>query len=91
MNIFKKIISFLGESNRWKHLLGGMLISLGANTWYCNEYVGIGVAAALEFKDKAHGGTFDWIDLAMTVLGANIGFAIRTLVLLAFGIHTPLY
>lgn len=91
MNIFKKIINFLRESDRWKHLVYGMLIGLGANTLYCAEYVGVGVGAALEYKDKATGGKFDWIDLAMTVLGVNIGYGIRVLVLLMFGIHPRLY
>jgi len=47
----KKIIEWLGDSNRWKHLLGGVLVGAGANDIYCAAYAGIGIAGALEFKD----------------------------------------
>lgn len=43
----KKIIEWIKQSNRWKHLLGGILIGLGANDWYCAAYSGIGIASAL--------------------------------------------
>lgn len=48
----KKIIEWIKQSNRWKHLLGGILIGLGANDWYCAAYSGIGIASAIELKDK---------------------------------------
>ena len=77
-------MSWLFESNRWKHLVGGILIGAGANTVYCAAYAGIGVASALEFKDKLWGGQWDWIDWSLTVLGVVIGYASR------FGIFTLL-
>ncbi len=46
-----KILEWLKTINRWKHLAGGFLIGLGANSAYCAAYAGIGVAAALELKD----------------------------------------
>ncbi|WP_394330068.1 hypothetical protein [Prevotella amnii] len=78
----KKIIEWIKQSNRWKHLLGGILIGLGANDWYCAAYSGIGIASALELKDKMWGGKANIIDWGLTVGGVAIGFGIRTLVLI---------
>lgn len=71
------IIKWFKESNRWKHFLGGMLIGLGASDVYCAAYVGVGVASALEFKDKAHGCKWDWIDWILTVVGTSIGYLLH--------------
>ena len=49
----KKIWKWLGESNRWKHLLGGVAIGFAGDSIYCSAYVGVGVASALEYKDRA--------------------------------------
>lgn len=76
----KKIIEWLKASNRWKHLLGGFLIGLGADGWYCAAYTGTGVAAALELKDRLWGGNWDWIDFALTVAGSGVGQLIRAAV-----------
>ena len=72
-----KLFNWLKESNRYKHLIGGILIGLGANSVYCAAYAGIGVASALELKDKLHGGKWDWIDWALTVGGVAIGYGLR--------------
>lgn len=69
-------MKWLLESNRWKHLVGGIIIGAGANTIYCAFYAGIGVASALELKDKQWGGKWDWIDWSLTVIGVAIGYAI---------------
>lgn len=71
------MIKWLKESDRYKHLIGGTLIGLGANSLYCAVYTGIGVASALELKDKLKGGKWDWIDWIMTTLGVAIGYTIR--------------
>ena len=71
------MFKWIKESNRWKHLVCGVLAGFGANSWYCAEYTICGVAGALELKDKLWGGKFDWIDLALTILGGNIGYTIR--------------
>ena len=73
----KRIWQWLKDSNRLKHLVGGVAVGLGANDWYCAEYVGIGVAGSLEFKDYQWGGKPDWIDFTLTFVGVNIGYAIR--------------
>lgn len=77
MNIFSKFLNWFKVSNRWKHLICGVLIGVGANSVYCAVYAGIGVASALEFKDKLWGGKWDWIDWALTVIGVAIGCLIR--------------
>lgn len=69
----RRIVKWLGESNRYKHLAGGALIGAFAGSTYCAAYAGGLVAAALEFKDKAHGGKWDWIDFGVTVAGVAIG------------------
>lgn len=74
-----KIITWLKTSNHWKHCVGGILIGLGADSNYCAAYAGIGVAAALELKDKLWGGKWDWVDFGLTVGGVVIGRLIRIL------------
>lgn len=73
----KKIIKWIKESNRWKHIIGGFVIGLGADRNYCAAYAGCGVAAALELKDKLWGGKWDWIDFGMTLFGVIVGRLIR--------------
>lgn len=75
----KKFWKWLKESNRWKHTVGGILIGLGADSNYCAAYAGIGVAAALELKDKMWGGKWDWIDFGLTVGGVFVGRLIRVI------------
>lgn len=75
-----KIINWLKTSNRWKHIAGGCLIGLGADNWYCAAYAGIGIASALEYKDKAWGGKWDWIDWILTIFGVAIGYLINYLI-----------
>lgn len=73
------MIQWLRASNRDKHLLGGMVIGLLANTAYCAAYAGIGVASALELKDKLWGGKPDAVDWAMTMAGVAIGYGLHVL------------
>lgn len=81
----KKVIDFLKESNRWKHLLGGFILGLLSSTLYCAALVGLSVGGALEFKDKSYGDKFDWIDLACTLAGALLGFLARLLIFKIIG------
>ena len=76
-NMKMKVIKWLSASNRWKHLVGGFLIGLGADSWYCACYTGAGVGAALELKDVLWSGSWDWIDFALTAGGAVVGHSIR--------------
>ena len=83
----KKILIFLKESNRWLHLIGGVLAALGVAFLSLMILVAFGVifaiplltiqavsfiAVALEIKDVQAGGNFDWIDIAVTIVGAII-------------------
>lgn len=68
-------MSFLSESDRWKHLLGGILIGLlSLGNWYTAALAGVGVASALELKDKLWYGKWDWTDWIVTIAGVAIGF-----------------
>lgn len=73
----KKIIEWLKTSNRWKHIVGGLIIGIGANTNYCAAYAGVIAAASLEYKDRAWGGKWDWIDFGLTLGGVVVGRLIR--------------
>lgn len=71
------MIVWLKQSNRWKHLLGGLLIGAFANSIYCAAYGTIGVASALELKDYLWEKKWDWIDWLLTVLGGAVGYLLR--------------
>lgn len=73
----KKLINWLKESNRYKHLIGGMAIGLMSDDWYCATLSGVGIASALEYKDKAYGGVFDWVDWGLTIAGVIVGYGLR--------------
>ena len=77
VNIMGNIINWFKESDRWKHLVGGIVIGAGANSIYCAAYAGIGVASALELKDRSWYGKWDWIDWTVTLVGVAIGHAAR--------------
>lgn len=79
MDIKMAIITWLGLSNRWKHLLGGFVIGIGADDLYCAAYAGIGVAAALELKDHLWGGKADIPDFIITITGVALGFGLKSL------------
>ena len=77
----KKIKEWLKTSNRGKHLLGGVLIGLFAKSIYCAAYAGVGVASALELKDKLWGGRPDIVDWSLTVAGVAIGYGMHVAIL----------
>ena len=77
----KKLFTWLKESNRYKHLLGGIAIGTFANSLYCAAYAGLGVATALELKDKLWGGKFDLVDLSLTIAGVAIGYGVRIMII----------
>ena len=87
----KKIINWFKQSNRWKHFSLGFLVGLFTLNWYCMAYTGVGVASALEFKDKLWGGKWDWIDWGLTVGGVALGFLVQlAFVFLVFKGHFAL-
>lgn len=75
------IIDWFKQSNRWKHLLGGVVVGALADDWYCATLAGVGVAGAMEFKDYQWGGKPDWVDFALTIAGVAAGFGLRTLII----------
>lgn len=48
-----------------------------SNSPYCAALCGVGVASALELKDRLWGGKWDWIDWSLTVAGVAIGYSAR--------------
>lgn len=77
----RKLFKWLKESNRYKHLLGGIAIGAFANSLYCAAYAGVGVATALELKDKMWGGKFDLVDMSLTLAGTAIGYGVRIMII----------
>lgn len=77
----KGIIEWFKQSNRWKHLLYGFLVSIIAGFAFT-----LGCAAGMEFKDKQAGGKWDWIDFGLTVAGAWFGLMLRIVIINALGI-----
>ena len=77
----RKLFTWLKESNRYKHMLGGIAIGAFANSLYCAAYAGVGVATALELKDKMWGGKFDIVDLSLTLAGTAIGYGVRIMII----------
>lgn len=69
-------MSWLTESNRIKHLL--YVIPIG---FILTILAVIGCAFGMEFKDKQHGGSFDWLDIAATILGGLIGQILQLILL----------
>ena len=70
-------IKWLEESNRMKHLLYAIPIGL-----VFTILAVLGCAFGMEFKDKQHGGTFDWLDIAATMLGGVIGQLFQIILIL---------
>ena len=47
-----KVIMWFKTSNRWKHLLGGLIIGMGADDIYCAAYAGIGIKTQAAQKQE---------------------------------------
>lgn len=67
-----KIISFLKKTNRYKHLIGGLIVGLLAFGVYPALYAAGVASACLELKDKLHGCPWDWIDFLITLSGGGL-------------------
>lgn len=64
-----KILLFLKTSNRYKHLIGSLLVGLFALDAIPAIYASAVAASCLELKDRLHGCYWDWIDWILTVAG----------------------
>lgn len=88
-NIYKKLINYLEnakwiptwlkESNRIQHFLLSIPAGLIGGMWFV-----LGLALGMEYKDKAWGGKFDYLDLSSTLLGGMLGSLLRLLILPIF-------
>lgn len=70
-------MSWITESNRMKHLGYAIPCAL----FFTILFVA-GLAAGMEYKDRAHGGEWDWLDLLATMLGGLIGQLIQVIIVL---------
>lgn len=71
-------MSWITESNRLKHFLYAIPCAL----FLTILFVG-GLAVGMEFKDKAHGGAWDWLDILATILGGIVGQILQVLIFYA--------
>ena len=71
-------MSWITESNRWKHLIGGFVLGL-----FLTVLCALGCAGGMEFKDKQWGGAWDWLDFTATIIGGIIGQGIQILIIYA--------
>lgn len=81
----KKIWNWLKESNRWQHLLIGAMIGLLFDNLIGTSICAMLVASALEYKDRAYRGKWDWWDFVLTIIPALVINGLKTLVLLWIG------
>ena len=70
-------MSWLTESNRIKHLLYAIPIG-----FILTILAVIGCAFGMEFKDRQHGGSFDWLDITATILGGLVGQIIQIILVI---------
>lgn len=66
------------DETRWQHFLYAMPIGL-VFTILCV----LGCASGMEFKDKQHGGKWDWGDWLCTMLGGLVGQIVQLLIIAA--------
>jgi hypothetical protein len=76
-----KLLTWLKTSNRYKHIIGGFIIGLFGNSIYCSLYATTIAAFSLEYKDKASGNVWDWIDLICTIFGGILSTIIKLLLI----------
>lgn len=73
----KKIIKWLATSNRYKHLVGGLVLGFTLSI-----LCAIGCAGGMEFKDMQWGGRWDWTDFLITIAGGLIGQALQIIAII---------
>lgn len=70
-------MNWLKESNREKHLFYAIPIGL-----VFTILAALGCAFGMEFKDKQYGNTFDWLDIAATMIGGAIGQVLQIILII---------
>ena len=68
---------WLKESNRMQHLLYAIPIGL-----VFTILAVIGCAFGMEFKDRQYGNSFDWLDIAATMIGGAIGQILQIILIM---------
>ena len=63
------------ESNRMKHFIYAVPCGLFLTILFV-----AGLAAGMEFKDKAWGGKWDWLDLVSTLMGGVVGQILQVII-----------
>lgn len=81
----KKLLNWLKVSNRWQHLAIGAMIGLLFDNLIGTSICVLLVASALEYKDKAYGGKWDWVDFSLTIAPALVINGIKLLIMLWIG------
>lgn len=76
----KNMKEWLKASNRWKHLVGGAVVGAAMFNVIDAVMACAAVGGALEFKDKAWGGKWDWIDFSLTVAGGVVAGLLRYII-----------
>ena len=64
-------MSWITESNRQKHFLYAIPCAFLLTILFVG-----GLACGMEFKDRAYGGKWDWLDWLATMIGGIIGQAL---------------
>ena len=78
----KKLLNWLKQSHRLEHIILSVVIGLLFNNLIYTAICATMVAVALEYKDKAYGGKWDWIDFSLTIAPALVINGLKMLVML---------
>ena len=70
-------MNWLKESNRMQHLLYAIPIGL-----VFTILAVIGCAFGMEFKDRQYGNSFDWLDIAATMIGGAVGQVLQIILIM---------
>jgi hypothetical protein len=68
-------MKWMFESNRMKHFIYAIPCGLFLTILFV-----AGLAAGMEFKDRAWGGKWDWLDLGSTMMGGVIGQILQVII-----------
>lgn len=68
---------WLKESNRIKHLFYAIPIGL-----VFTILAVLGCAFGMEFKDRQYGNSFDWLDIAATMIGGAVGQVLQIILIM---------
>lgn len=68
-------MKWMFESNRMKHFIYAVPCGLFLTILFV-----AGLAAGMEFKDKAWGGKWDWLDIVSTLMGGVVGQILQVII-----------